>query len=90
MVVSDLTTNILETITEELQKEENKRKIEENILGPIIQYMKMQMYPYVLTTSILFILLFVMAAIILYLLLRITISSKITIVPLNGGKILSV
>ena len=69
MWVQKLVQEIVEKISIEVQKPENKNVFQMHVLDPIIQYALGRLYPYILATSIVFFLTFVLAVAILFLLL---------------------
>jgi hypothetical protein len=54
----------------EFMKDENKNKVKSNILDPCIKYMVEQFYPYIIATCIIFILTFIFAVAIFFMLLK--------------------
>lgn len=56
----------IDMIILEYNKKENKDKIEKNILDPIVMYLGRQLWPYILTVSILLCLMFVILFYIIY------------------------
>lgn len=69
MWVHKLVQEIVEKICVEVQKPENKNVFQIHVLDPIIQYALGRLFPYILATSIVFFLTFIMAVAILFLLL---------------------
>lgn len=69
MWVQKLVQEIVEKISIEVQKPENRNVFQMHVLDPIIQYALGRLYPYILATSIVFFLTFVLAVAILFLLL---------------------
>lgn len=69
MWVNKLVTEIVEKFSVEVQRQENKNTFQIHVLDPIIQYALGRLYPYILATSIVFFLTFVLAVAILFLLL---------------------
>jgi hypothetical protein len=69
MWVQKLVQDIVEKISVEVQKPENRNVFQMHVLDPIIQYALGRLYPYILATSIVFFLTFVLAVAILFLLL---------------------
>ena len=55
----------------ELKKEHNIAKIQTELLDPIVQYTFSRLYPYILGTSIIFFLIFILAILIFILTLKI-------------------
>lgn len=69
-VVSNLTKQLLDSVLIEIKKEENVKKVRQELVDPIIDYSMGRIYPYMLITAALFILTFLIAIIILIVLLR--------------------
>jgi hypothetical protein len=65
-----LTNEIVNTFLTEAKKEENMCRIKRTVMDPLIDYTFKKLYPYIVITSILFILIFVLAVSILYTLVR--------------------
>ena len=70
MAISKFTKEILDKILEEVSKAENISKIESNVVEPLIMYTFKRLYPYLLMSSIIFILTFLVALLILLLLIK--------------------
>jgi hypothetical protein len=70
MAISKFTKEILDKIIEEVSKAENISKIESNVVEPLIMYTFKRLYPYLLMSSIIFILTFLVALLILLLLIK--------------------
>ncbi len=70
MAISKFTKEILDKIIEEVSKAENISKIESNVVEPLIMYTFKRLYPYLLMSSIIFILTFLVALLILLLLVK--------------------
>jgi hypothetical protein len=66
----NLTGEIVNTLLTEAKKEENMCRIKRTVMDPLIDYTFQKLYPYIVITSILFILIFVLAVSILYTLVR--------------------
>jgi hypothetical protein len=66
----NLTSEVINTLLIEAKKEENICRIKRTIMDPLIDYTFQKLYPYIVITSILFILIFVLAVSILYTLVR--------------------
>ena len=60
--------DILDKVVIELNREENMNKIKENVLAPMAEYIFKRLYPYIVATSIIFILTFILAGAIFYIL----------------------
>ena len=72
MSVRAVTTKILEKAILEFKKEENLTKIQVHFLDPLIQYTFGRVYPYIIITSIIFFLIFVLTIVSLLLMIKIT------------------
>jgi hypothetical protein len=70
MAISKFTKEILDKIIEEVSKSENISKIELNVVEPLIMYTFKRLYPYLLMSSVIFILTFLVALLILLLLIK--------------------
>ena len=78
--VETICLDLIDLFVVEVKKDDNMDKIKLNVLNPCIDYLVKQFYPYIITTCIIFILTFVLAITILYILVTnkgITINSKI-------------
>ena len=69
MWIQKIVTDLVERFTDEIQKPENKNAFQLHVLDPIIQYALGRVFPYIIVTSIVFFLTFVLAVAILFLLL---------------------
>ena len=72
MSIKEVTTKILEKAILEFKKEENLTKIQVNFLDPLIQYTFGRLYPYIIITSIIFFLIFMITIALLLLMIKIT------------------
>ena len=63
-MIEKLSRDVLDRVIVEFQKTENRNKINDNIINPIIYHIFKKLYPYILATSILLFLTFVLALII--------------------------
>lgn len=70
MWVNKIVADIVDKFSLEVQKPEHKNTFQIHVLDPIIQYALGRLYPYILVTSIVFFLTFVLAVAILFLLLN--------------------
>jgi len=61
---------IIEIFIKEVSKEEVKTKLNTHLIEPSFTYIFEKLYPYILMTTIIFFLIFFMALVILYLLIR--------------------
>ena len=65
-IVDELTQYTLN----EFKKEENLNKMRVFVIDPLIEYTFKRLYPYILITSIIFFLTFILAIVILFLILK--------------------
>ena len=70
MTVSQFTKDIIDRLIIEIKKKENMCKIEQNLIEPLILYTFKRIYPYLLIISIIFVLTFLFALLILLLLVK--------------------
>lgn len=72
-MLEKVTNDIINKILLEIKKEEHISKIQINVIDPLIHYTFSQLYPYILGTSIIFILIFVLTLVILFLIMKLNI-----------------
>jgi hypothetical protein len=70
MWMNTIAKELINKFIVEMKKKENINDIQMNILDPIIKYAFSQMYPYILITSIIFFLTFMLAVAILFFVIR--------------------
>ena len=70
MTISKLATDMLDKILNEISKDDNMLKIKGRLIEPLIQYTFKRLYPYLMITSVIFILTFLLALLILLLLVK--------------------
>ena len=70
MVIKQLTTDFINRFVDECKKPENSSKIKNNLIDPLIYYTFRRLYPYILTTSIIFFLTFILCVIILFFIIK--------------------
>ena len=68
-MISKLSKEVLDKCIIELQKEENKNKINENVVNPLIQTISDKLYPYMMTIFVMYILVLILIISILVLLI---------------------
>ena len=68
--VNKISLELIEKFLQEVRKPEHLQIFEMHILQPIIRHTFEQLYPYILVTSIVFFLTFIMAVAILFLVIR--------------------
>jgi hypothetical protein len=74
--IVNLTKEALDVFITEAKKEKNMGQIKRNIMDPLIDYTFRKLYPYIVITSLLFLLTFILAICILYMLIRKNINSN--------------
>ena len=71
MSLDTIRTKLIESLKKELNSDENKLFIEEDVLKPLIHKVLDQVYPYIMWTGLLFMSMFIFIMIILLLNIRI-------------------
>ncbi len=67
---ANLLQELFELSIEQLQKEDNKRKISTYIIEPSFTYIFDRLYPYIILTAIIFLLLLLLFVILIFLILK--------------------
>lgn len=75
-MINKITSELLEKIIEEIKKPENMSKIQVSILDPLIHYTFNRLYPYIIVSSVIFLLTFLLAITILLLIIKTNICQK--------------
>lgn len=70
MLLNKIGIELADHFIKEVKKEENVDTIKENLVNPLIDYTFHRLYPYILVTSIIFFLTFILALITLYVIVR--------------------
>ena len=65
-----LTNSVLDYLVEEFSKEENKKKIKTVVVDPIFVYVLDKVYPYIIISSIIFLLTFIIAILLLFMMVK--------------------
>ena len=60
-------SSIIDKLICEIKKEENMNKLENNLIDPLINYTFKKLYPYLALASVIFLLIFIIALLILLL-----------------------
>ena len=76
-MISKISKDIFYYIIDEINKNNNIEKIQLNIIQPLLQYTFSKLYPYILVTSIIFFLIFIIGFIVLILLIKLITNNKI-------------
>ena len=77
MALKQLTTDLITKIIEECNKPDNFEKIKNNLIDPLIYYTFRRLYPYILTTSIIFFLTFILSIAIFILIIKVNFSNSL-------------
>jgi hypothetical protein len=70
MVMNKIVEELTQYFILEVKKEENIDKMKVFVIDPLIEYTFKRLYPYILITSVIFFLTFILAIIILFLILK--------------------
>lgn len=70
MIINKLITKILDDGIEQIKQPENMKKLQINLVDPMISYTYKRLYPYFLITTIIFLLTFVLALLIFMIILK--------------------
>ena len=70
MKFNEIVNEVIDRSVQELQGEENVKKIKHDIIKPIINFIVDELYPYLITTVIIFVLTLLVAILILILVLK--------------------
>ena len=67
---SDLCNEIIDMLLQEVSRKEIKEKLNTHLVEPSLTYLFERMYPYIIITSVIFILILLMAITTIYILIR--------------------
>ena len=70
MLLNKISTELANYFLCEIKKEKNVTLLKDEVINPLIDYTFHRLYPYILVTSVIFFLTFILAVIILYLILK--------------------
>ena len=70
MLMNKIVDELTQYTLNEFKKEENLNKMKVFVIDPLIEYTFKRLYPYILITSIIFFLTFILAIVILFLILK--------------------
>jgi len=70
MIIKEIIHDLLHHTLDEVRKKHNMSRLQSDLIDPIIQYAFAHLYPYIIITSILFFLTFILAVSILIFILR--------------------
>lgn len=69
-MIKDLFNDLIDKFIQEINKQENITKVEKSLVDPLIKYTFNKLYPYIMAVSIIFLLTFVLAIMILLIQLK--------------------
>lgn len=70
-MINKFSSDLIKTLLTELKKNNNIEKLQLQLIEPILQYSFSKLYPYILITSIIFFLFFLIGLVILFLLIKV-------------------
>ena len=70
MVMNKIVEELTQYTLNEFKKEENLNKMKVFVIDPLIEYTFKRLYPYILITSVIFFLTFILAIVILFLIIK--------------------
>ena len=69
-MIEKVSKSAIEYFVSEISKDDNKNKIKHQVIDPIFMYIIDKVYPYVIVSSAIFILTFIIAILILFMVIR--------------------
>lgn len=70
MIIDKISCELANYFVNEIKKDKNVNLLKDEVINPLIDYTFHRLYPYILVTSVIFFLTFILAVIILYLILK--------------------
>ena len=70
MIINKISCELANYFVNEIKKDQNVNLLKDEVINPLIDYTFHRLYPYILVTSVIFFLTFILAVIILYLILK--------------------
>ncbi len=70
MIINKISCELANYFINEIKKDTNVTLLKDEVINPLIDYTFHRLYPYILVTSVIFFLTFILAVIILYLILK--------------------
>ena len=70
MIINKISCELANYFVNEIKKDENVSLLKNEVINPLIDYTFHRLYPYILVTSVIFFLTFILAVIILYLIIK--------------------
>lgn len=69
-MIDKLTNELIHKVVDELKKDENQKLLKTHVVDPAICYIFDRVYPYIFISSIVFILILLLAIVILFILIK--------------------
>lgn len=63
-------SELIEMFVNEIKKEENKKKLNKELIEPVVYSILDRIYPYIIVTSIIFLLIFLITTTLLFIIIR--------------------
>ena len=70
MSIKNITTQLIDKIIKEFKKKNNIDKVKQLVIDPLIKYSIERLYPYIITISVIFVLTFILALAIFYIVIK--------------------
>jgi hypothetical protein len=70
MIINKISCELANYFVNEIKKDQNVTLLKDEVINPLIDYTFHRLYPYILVTSVIFFLTFLLAVIILYLIIK--------------------
>jgi len=70
MIINKISCELANYFVNEIKKDQNVSLLKDEVINPLIDYTFHRLYPYILVTSVIFFLTFLLAVIILYLIIK--------------------
>ena len=70
MSIKNITAQLIDKIIKEFKKKDNVDKVKQLVIDPLIKYSIERLYPYIITISVIFVLTFILALAIFYIVIK--------------------
>ena len=70
MSIKNITAQLIDKIIKEFKKKDNVNKVKKLVIDPLIKYSIECLYPYIITISVIFVLTFILALAIFYIVIK--------------------
>jgi hypothetical protein len=68
-MIKEFASSFVEKFVTELNKDDNRKRLEKEIIDPVICYILDRLYPYIFITAIIFIILLILATLMIFLII---------------------